>query len=132
MIQIMISGRNISMRHLNRTHRISVSWMHYVFSHFEQFGIKLRKTDTSVMCADIFTKSFQTVEKWRHACDLINHCTKDRLEEVIELKRQWWKTGKVNAETNVEVESPPKELEVPWLEHDNNVAAVFCTCVCCL
>ena len=30
----------------------------------------------------------------------------------------------MNADANVEVESPPKDLEVPWLEHDNNVAAV--------
>ena len=40
MIQIMMSGRNMTMRHLNRTHRISVGWMHHVFSHYEQFGIK--------------------------------------------------------------------------------------------
>eukprot|EP00969_Alexandrium_andersonii_P291594 12888180-Alexandrium_andersonii.AAC.1 len=71
MLQILRAGRNPTMRYLHRTHRVSVQWLH------EQLGpsiasVDIRYEDTADMCADIYTKTFDDLTKWVHACDLIN------------------------------------------------------------
>eukprot|EP00971_Amphidinium_carterae_P019647 387308-Amphidinium_carterae.1 len=57
------------MRHLGRTHRVSVAWLHEVFL---SGNMILNKCDTNDQSADIFTKSFTDETKWRHACSLIH------------------------------------------------------------
>ena len=57
------------MRHLERTHGISIQWMHEIF---QNDLIYLVYEVTSKMCADIHTKAFKDHMTWRRACMLIN------------------------------------------------------------
>ena len=69
MIAIIRSGQNPTMRHLERTHGISIQWMHEIF---QNDLIYLVYEVTSKMCADIHTKAFKDHMTWRRACMLIN------------------------------------------------------------
>ena len=69
MIRVCETGRNPTMRYLQRTHRVSVAWLHERFS---QDDIELFYEESSKMCGDIYTKGFTDVARWVHACDLIN------------------------------------------------------------
>ena len=69
MIAIFRSGQNPTMRHLERTHGISIQWMHEIF---QNDLIYLVYEVTSKMCADIHTKAFKDHMTWRRACMLIN------------------------------------------------------------
>ena len=57
------------MRHLERTHGISIQWMHEIF---QNDLIYLVYEVTSKMCAGIHTKAFKDHMTWRRACMLIN------------------------------------------------------------
>ena len=53
------------MKHLNRTHRIGVGWLHEVLGNpSTKLDIELRYTDSNRMAADIYTKGFTNAEKW--------------------------------------------------------------------
>ena len=77
MIRVVQTGRNPTMRHLNRVHRISVAWLH------EQLGNPGGKTactkcnlfyeKSEEMAADIYTKAFSEPIKWEGVSRLINH-----------------------------------------------------------
>ena len=58
------------MRHLQRTHDVSVKWLSETFRILKP-RLKLVNCDTVDQSADIFTKAFDNKEKWNHACDLI-------------------------------------------------------------
>ena len=70
MVQICNTGKNPTMRHLNRTHKIDVKWLH---ERFQDSYLELKWTSTDEMRGDIFTKGFSEPDKFRHACDLIYH-----------------------------------------------------------
>ena len=69
MIQVANTGRNPTMRHLGRTHRCSVSWIH---ERFASDDLELIKEPSETMAADIFTKAFTNPEKWDSVRRLIN------------------------------------------------------------
>ena len=69
MIAIIRSGQNPTMRHLERTHGISIQWMHKIFQNDLMY---LVYEITSKMCADIHTKAFKDHMTWKRACMLIN------------------------------------------------------------
>ena len=58
------------MRHLQRTHDVSVKWLSDSFRSLHP-RLTLINCDTKDQSADIFTKAFDSNDKWRHACDLI-------------------------------------------------------------
>ena len=69
MLCILKTGRNPTMRHLSRTHRVSVAWLHEQYQR-ENFVVSyVRSCD---MAADIFTKSIPNPEAWRMARMKIN------------------------------------------------------------
>ena len=70
MIQVCKTGNNPTLRHLGRTHRVDVHWLHERFS---EDCYKLIYEETRAMRAGILTKGFLDTEKWRHALMLINH-----------------------------------------------------------
>ena len=55
MIRVCETGRNPTMRHLGRTHRVDVAWLHERFSEPE---LTLVYEQTKQQAADIFTKAF--------------------------------------------------------------------------
>ena len=70
MIQVCRTGRNPTMRHMERTHKMCIAWMH---SQFTDGEFDLMYEETTKQAADIFTKPFVETVKWSHACGLINH-----------------------------------------------------------
>ena len=73
MILVVMSGRNPTMRHLGRVHRVSVSWLHErPGKHPDNDGTILFYDDTHNMSADIYTKGFANPGDWTHALHLIN------------------------------------------------------------
>ena len=69
MIGVVRSGRNPTMRHLERTHGISITSLH---EHFVRDNFVLMYEVTSKMAADIHTKGFKSPLAWNRACMLIN------------------------------------------------------------
>ena len=80
MIRIMETGRNPTMRHLLRTHRISVAWLHEVHQSEE---VQVEYELTTHMAADIYTKAFNDPQKWTNACWLIGVIDPNSLEALI-------------------------------------------------
>jgi hypothetical protein len=70
MIQICKTGKSPTTRHMGRTHRVQSHWLHETF---QQKWVDLLKCGTKCMRADIFTKGFDSLDKWAHALKLINH-----------------------------------------------------------
>ena len=56
MIGVIRTGKNPTMRHLERTHGISIGWMHSIF---QEGYVSLAYEVTAKMAADIHTKSFK-------------------------------------------------------------------------
>jgi len=69
-IQIIRNGRNPTLRHVNRTHRVNADWLTEVFRKDKQ--IRLHYCKTEDQAADIFTKPFPSAAKWNVALKGIN------------------------------------------------------------
>ena len=69
-IQIIRNGRNPTLRHVNRTHRVSADWLTEVFRKDKQAKLQYCKTEDQA--ADIFTKPFPSAAKWNIALKGIN------------------------------------------------------------
>ena len=64
MISVVRSGKNPTMRHLERSHGVAVTWMHDMF---ERDYMYPAYEVTDRMAADIYTKAFSGSRKWKHA-----------------------------------------------------------------
>ncbi|CAE8620634.1 unnamed protein product, partial [Polarella glacialis] len=62
------AGYSNTMRHLGRTHRVSLRWMHEVF---QDGQCEIRRCDTLLQAADISTKGFTSLDKWVAALTMI-------------------------------------------------------------
>ena len=71
MIHVVRTGKNPTMRHLARTHRICVQWLHERLGYKAMDPVDIVGTTSSQMAADIYTKAFNCFEKWLHACMMI-------------------------------------------------------------
>jgi hypothetical protein len=69
MIKICHSGKNPTMRYLNRTHKVGVAWLMEVFN-----LPKCDKYKIDLQAADIGTKRITRIDTWRNNCVLINLC----------------------------------------------------------
>ena len=69
MIGVVRSRRNPTMRHLQRTHEISIASLH---EHFQRDHFLLIYEISAKMAADIHTKGFKNPLAWKKACMLIN------------------------------------------------------------
>ena len=68
------TGKTVSLKHLNRTHRVDIAWLH---ERLNDEAFVLHDCESSKMRADIFTKPFTDKGKWTHACEQIAHVTFD-------------------------------------------------------
>ena len=69
MLIVMKTGRNPTMRHLSRTHRVSVAWLH---EQYQRENFVFSYVTSSDMAADIFTKPISQPDVWSHARKKIN------------------------------------------------------------
>ena len=83
MLQCIKSGRNPTMRHLLRTHRMSVGFCHELYS---DGAIVFAHEAGTNMPPDIFTKMFSDVSKWTRARQLINVVLPSELEAIYKEK----------------------------------------------
>jgi hypothetical protein len=74
MIKICHSGKNPTMRYLNRTRKVGVAWLMEVFN---LPRCDVYKIDAKLQAADIGTKRITCVDTWRSNCVLINLCEPD-------------------------------------------------------
>ena len=72
----MSSGKNPTMRHMQRTHGLSIAW---IKERFDRKEFLLGYCPTREMSADIFTKAFIERLKWLHARKLIAHYLPEEL-----------------------------------------------------
>ena len=70
LIRCVRTGRNPSMRDPQRTHRVTLMWLHERFQAGE--GLKLVYTPTKLMAGDVFTIAFTEPLRWANACSLIS------------------------------------------------------------
>ena len=69
------------MRHLQRSHLISVAWLHEVHK-LEEVSVEYELSCR--MAADIYTQAFTDPLKWKHACWLIGVIDPDGLLELLQ------------------------------------------------
>jgi hypothetical protein len=73
MIRVVQTGRNPTMRHLDRVHRVSIATLHERLGDPEtKDNIDMIYTKSIDMSADIYTKAFTDAEAWAHALLNIN------------------------------------------------------------
>jgi len=89
MIQVCKSGRNPTMRHLGRTHGISITWLH---DETMKDSCELRYIETSKMAADIFTKFFphRKRETWDKVRRLINVLSPEEIQLFAGAPGEGW------------------------------------------
>ena len=68
------------MRHMSRTHGISVASLHelYVAGHFT-----VEYVPSALQAADIFTKAFSVPRQWDNVCRLVNVCRAEAIGEMV-------------------------------------------------
>ena len=71
-IKMIMKGRNPTMRHVSRTHRVALDWL------FDRINmdpkIQIKYIDTKNQLADILTKVNFTRDEWNHLLTLFNIC----------------------------------------------------------
>ena len=79
-LQIVRSGRNPTLRHLRRTHKVCITWL---CEALQQLDICVLYDKSSNQAADVFTKPFINVRKWTHARRLLGMGVRGGLSELI-------------------------------------------------
>jgi hypothetical protein len=69
--RILEVGISAALAHVDRTHRVSLAWLHDVLT---KLKIPVEQTNTNVMVADAFTKSFAPAG-WKRILDLLTMWT---------------------------------------------------------
>ncbi len=65
MIEILRTGRNLTIRHTSKTHGVAISWLHEVFMDKE---VRMRYITTTLVAADLYTKAFSNRVLWEALC----------------------------------------------------------------
>ena len=79
MIRVIKSGRNPTMRHLQRGHRVNVASL---YERFQDPCMDLDHVGTNDMAADIYTKGFTSAQKWAASLKSINVFTREALSKL--------------------------------------------------
>ena len=100
-IQVLKTGKNPTMKHVNRTFGISIQNLHTLLGpskpeneqgqdDVKKLPVDVVYTPSDRMAADIHTKGFPDHEKWEHACRLINVVKTDSVRERVLDHRQFF------------------------------------------
>jgi len=100
MISVCRSGKNTTMRHLGRTHGISITWLH---DEVAKPSCNLSYIATKYMAADIFTKFYPNDKHvtWNAVRRLINVLGPEEQESMIGFSGEGWRCQNVRAEGKV-------------------------------
>ena len=79
MIRVIKTGRNPTMRHLQRMHRVNVASL---YEKFQDPRMDLDHVGTNDMAADIYTKGFTSAQKWVASLKSINVFTRESLSRL--------------------------------------------------
>ena len=63
-LSIVRTGKNMTMRHFERTHRVPVAWLHELYDDNKGSFFKLHFAKSEYMIADLFTKEFTDLAKY--------------------------------------------------------------------
>ena len=74
--RIMRTGRAPALRHIKRTHSVSVAWIH---ERVQSTDVNLNECIYDVMAADMFANRFINKDKWEAECSLIGVMYKSSL-----------------------------------------------------
>jgi hypothetical protein len=93
-IRMLESGKNPTLRHLPRTHKVDLAWL---FQEFKKSTYDLKYCTSEEQAADIFTKHFVNSDKWNDVMHTIGH---------VRMKDMW---------TKYKFSTPPKAkpMKVP-------------------
>ena len=100
-IKMIIKGRSRTMRHVSRTHRVSLDWL---FDRINlDHNIQIKYIDTKNQLADMLTKGNFTRDEWNHLLFLfpISHFSSAECSEVMS-KRTQKDSGHSEVEANDE------------------------------
>ena len=78
-IRVIETGRNPTMRHIGRTHKVDLRFVHERFAGGDML---MGWTDTERQSADIITKASTAALEWKHVRALI--CTSNKLDECFQ------------------------------------------------
>ena len=84
------TGRNPTMRHLQRVHRVSIAWLH---ERYHDSRTNFKYTMSEAMAADTFTKAFKESKTWETLMGLIGIVEPTRLKEFMKVDHtanSWW------------------------------------------
>jgi hypothetical protein len=76
-IEVVRTGRNPTMRHLGRVHGVSIGFLHETY---RQGDMTMYYVSSSLMAADIYTKTFVDGQTWRDLCNRIQIFTKEQIQ----------------------------------------------------
>ena len=106
--QIIKTGRNPTMRHIQRTQGVNVAWLHDLFT---KGLFTMMYTSSESQCADLFTKAFKEGHRWDEAVAKIGVSPKDGpVRPPPPLGRRPEKPGKAK---------PKKKAKAKNLVHQN-------------
>ena len=75
-IRVLETGKNLTLRHLNRTHKVDLACL---FEAFKNDLCRLLYCTSEEQAADIFIKHFTDVTKFDQVCRCISHINKNEL-----------------------------------------------------
>ena len=79
-IRILATGRTPALRHMGRTHKVSLAWL---YEQFSRDAVRLIYCPSEQQSADIFTKTFDTADMWEALLPLILHFKAQKSTEKI-------------------------------------------------
>ena len=84
-LQIVRTGKNMTMRHFERTHRVPVAWLHELYHENKDEFFTLHFAKSEEMVADLFTKAFSDRGKFETLRTMTGLCVD--LDDVRTLVR---------------------------------------------
>ena len=79
-IRVVETGRNPTMRHVGRTHGVSIAFLHEAWKagHFV-----VEYVPSALQCADVFTKAFAVPLAWQAVCRLVNISSPHDIQHMV-------------------------------------------------